>query len=57
MVTTEQMIRRKIKILLASEFVLFRKGIKSLIEKENNMTVIGEASGKNEIFATLKKVE
>lgn len=41
-------------ILLASEFAIFRNGIKLILEKECEYKIIGEANNKNEIFEILQ---
>lgn len=44
----------QIKILLADDEVLFRKGISFLLQKEENMKIVFEASNGNEILNFLK---
>lgn len=41
---------KKIHILIASDFSVFRMGIKSLLEKECTFSISGEANNLNEIF-------
>lgn len=45
---------RKIKILLADDEVLFRKGIAFLLEHEENFEIVFEASNGNEVIDYLK---
>lgn len=44
-----------INILIASEFAIFRQGIKSMIESTNEFFNIEEAINVNDIFSNLKK--
>lgn len=44
-----------INILIASEFAVFRHGIKSMIESVKEFSTIDEANNVNDIFAILKK--
>lgn len=44
-----------INILIASEFVVFRHGIKSMIENTKEFSMIDEAKNVNEIFSILQK--
>ena len=47
--------RPKIKVVIASEFSIFRKGVALLLEKEKQFVVAGEATGVNDIFKTVKE--
>ncbi len=44
-----------INILIASEFVVFRTGLKSLFEKESSFSIAGEVTNLNEIFNNISK--
>ncbi len=46
--------KKKIQIVIASDFTLIRKGIKSLLEEEAIISVTGEASNLNEIFNAIR---
>lgn len=46
--------QQKLRILVYSEFVIFKKGLRLLIEKEENLAIIGESMTKNELFESLK---
>jgi DNA-binding NarL/FixJ family response regulator len=46
---------QKIKILLADDELLFRKGIAFLLEREKNIEIVFEAADGNEILEYLKK--
>ena len=46
----------KIKILLADDHLLVRNGIKSLLEEEHNLEVIGEASNGKEALELAKEL-
>ena len=47
----------KIKIMIADDHALFRKGIISLIEEDQEMNVIGEASNGRELLTHMKVEE
>ena len=45
---------KKTHIVVASDFTLFRNGLKLIIEKEESFRIVGEASSVNEIFSLLQ---
>src|SRR5258705_13277645 len=45
----------KIKIILADDEVLFRKGISFLLQKQKNIEIIYEVSNGNEVLSFLKE--
>lgn len=45
--------KKKIQILIASDFALFRKGLKSLLVKESAFSIASEASNLNDIFIAI----
>lgn len=47
----------KIKILLADDHKIFREGVRSILEKENDMEVVGEASNGAEVLELIEQVE
>lgn len=47
----------KIKILIVDDYNIFRRGLKLLIEKEENLVVIGEALNPNDLFNFLESEE
>lgn len=47
----------KIKVLIVDDYNIFRRGLKLLIEKEENLVVIGEALNPNDLFKFLKVEE
>ncbi len=45
------------RVVLADDHVLFRKGIKSILEKEEEIEVVGEAGDGLELLALLRRVD
>lgn len=45
-----------IKILIADNHLLIREGIKSLLSKNKDIQIVGEATGKAELFNKIKKL-
>jgi DNA-binding NarL/FixJ family response regulator len=45
---------KTIHILIACEFAVLRNGLKSLVEKEEGFSIIGEANSTNDIFNFLQ---
>ena len=44
-----------IEILIADDHGLFREGLKRILKRESDMTVIAEATNGQEVFARLKE--
>ncbi|WP_026462684.1 response regulator transcription factor [Adhaeribacter aquaticus] len=47
----------KIKVLLADDHEIFRNGVRTLIDNEPDMTVVGEASNGEEVIAKVETLE
>jgi len=47
----------RIKILLADDHKIFREGVRSILEKENDMEVVGEASNGKEVLELIEQVK
>jgi len=47
----------RIKILLADDHKIFREGVRSILEKEKDMEVIGEASNGAEVLELIEQVK
>lgn len=47
---------KKIKVLLAEDHTIVRKGLCSILESDSNIVVVGEASNGNEALAEAKKI-
>lgn len=47
----------KIKVLLADDHKIFREGVRSILEKEKDMEVVGEASSGAEVLEIIKQVK
>jgi len=46
----------KYRIVIADDHEIFREGLKSLVEKDTRMRIVGEAKDGEELLETLKKV-
>jgi len=47
---------RKIKIIIADDHKLFRKGLKSLLDQEDNFEIVGEATNGQELLDLLQEI-
>ena len=46
-----------IRVLVADEYNLFRKGLLTLLEEENNIIVVGEAENGNDLVEKYKQTK
>jgi DNA-binding NarL/FixJ family response regulator len=47
----------KIKVLLADDHKIFREGVRSILEKEKDIKVVGEASNGTEVIELIEQLE